>query len=164
MNSKLPYRSCVGIMLINSQGLVWVGRRIAKPHDRYDAHIWQMPQGGIDAGEVPEEAAFRELAEETGVVSAKILGESEGWINYDLPEHLIGKALKGRFRGQTQKWFAMKFDGDELEIDIAEKAEHKAEFDAWRWEQARELPGLIVEFKRPVYDQVIREFAHLIEQ
>ena len=162
LNPELPYRPCVGIMLINGQGNVWIGRRIAKPHDRHDAHIWQMPQGGIDDGELPEDAAFRELAEETGVVSTEIIGESKDWIKYDLPEHLVGKVLGGRYRGQTQKWFAMRFLGDEKEINIAEKAEHKAEFDDWRWEHADALPGLIVPFKKAVYAQVIKEFAHLI--
>lgn len=162
MNIELPYRPCVGITLINDKGLVWIGRRIAKSHDRQLDHIWQMPQGGIDKGEEPQAAAFRELSEETGVVNAEIIGESKDWINYDLPAHLIGKALKGRYRGQTQKWFAMKFTGEVSEIDIAEKAAHKAEFDDWRWEQPSALPGLIVDFKRHVYEQVVKEFAHLV--
>ena len=149
-------------MLINSHGLVWIGRRIAKSHDRYARHVWQMPQGGIDEGEEPETAAFRELSEETGVTSTKILGETKGWVNYDLPDHLIGNALKGQHRGQTQKWFAMQFQGKDDEVNILEKQEHKAEFDDWRWEQASVLPGLIVSFKRHVYEEVIREFAHLV--
>ena len=161
MADELPYRPCVGIMLINIQGLVWVGRRIAKRHDKFDAHIWQMPQGGIDKGEEPNVAAFRELMEETGVVSAEIIGESKDWINYDLPTHLIGKALKGRYRGQTQKWFAMGFKGDHSEINIDGLGEQKAEFDEWRWEQPGALVQLIVDFKKPVYEHVIKEFSHL---
>ena len=161
MADELPYRPCVGIMLINIQGLVWVGRRIAKRHDKFDTHIWQMPQGGIDKGEEPNVAAFRELMEETGVVSAEIIGESKDWITYDLPKHLIGKALKGRYRGQSQKWFAMRFNGDEREINIDEKAEQKAEFDDWRWEQPNALVDQIVDFKKRVYERVIKEFSHL---
>lgn len=148
-------------MLINTDGLVWIGRRIAKPHDRSDANVWQMPQGGIDKGESPEEAAYRELAEETGVTSVDVIGESRDWIQYDLPSHLIGKALKGRYRGQKQKWFAMRFRGADDEIDILEKDQHKAEFDAWRWEKSAALPDLIVSFKQEVYRQIVRDFAHL---
>ena len=162
MAVELPYRPCVGIMLINTQGLVWVGRRIAKSHDNFDAHIWQMPQGGIDKGEEPNVAALRELKEETGVVSAEIIGESKDWINYDLPGHLVGKALRGKYRGQTQKWFAMGFKGDQSEINIDGQAEQKAEFDEWRWDQPDALVRQIIDFKKPVYRQVIKEFAHLI--
>ncbi len=160
--NRLPYRPCVGIFLINAQGLVWIGRRIAKPHDRHDAHVWQMPQGGIDDGEDPEGAALRELREETGVVTTEILAETKEWVNYDLPDHLLGKALKGRYCGQTQKWFAMRFLGTDDEVNILEKPGHKAEFDAWRWEQASVLPELIVEFKRHVYEEVVKEFSHLL--
>lgn len=160
--TKLPLRPCVGIMLINKSGLVWIGRRIAKPHDAPDQFVWQMPQGGIDEGEEPAEAALRELTEETGITSVSILAESNGWLSYELPLDLQGKALKGKYRGQTQKWYAMRFEGEEGEIDIAEKPEHKAEFDQWKWEQSASLPGLIVPFKRQVYQDVISEFrAHL---
>lgn len=157
--TKLPLRPCVGIMLINKGGLVWIGRRISKPHDDPDQFVWQMPQGGIDEGEAPEAAAIRELTEETGITSVTILAESKGWLSYELPLDLQGKALKGKYRGQTQKWFAMRFEGDEAEIDITEKPEQKAEFDQWKWEQSASLPGLIVPFKRQVYQDVISEFS-----
>lgn len=159
---SLPLRPCVGIMLLNKQGKIWIGRRIAKPHDNRGDHIWQMPQGGIDEGETPETAALRELAEETGVSSVSILKEASDWFSYELPTDLIGKALKGKYRGQTQKWFAMRLEGQENEINIAEKPGQKAEFDQWRWSEAEPLPNLIVPFKRRVYEQVIREFAHLL--
>lgn len=158
----LPLRPCVGIMLLNSSRKVWIGRRITKAHDDLNALIWQMPQGGIDEGEAPEEAAFRELEEETGVTHARILQISEGWHDYELPKELWGKALKGRYRGQTQKWFAMEFTGSEDEIDIGEKPTQKAEFDEWKWETSDKLPGLIIPFKRKVYSAVIDEFSELL--
>ncbi len=116
----LPYRPCVGIMVLNASGLVWAGRRIAEPDSELSNtdQLWQMPQGGIDKGEEPYPAAVRELYEETGMRSVKLLAEAPGWINYDLPEHLIGVALKGKYRGQTQKWYAFRFEGDEGEIAI----------------------------------------------
>ena len=112
---------------------MWVGRRRPKWAGDGSAHIWQMPQGGISAGEGARAAALRELEEETGVASVELLAEAPGWFTYDLPEELLGIALKGRYRGQRQKWFAMRFVGDESEIDIAPRNGHKAEFDAWRW-------------------------------
>lgn len=161
--SGLPYRPCAGVMLLNSQGLVWVGQRIRKPHDEEDSKTWQMPQGGIDKGEEPLAAAKRELFEETGVSSVEVIGETENWLTYDLPDNLIGQVLKGKYCGQKQKWFAMRFLGTDEEIDIAEKPEHKAEFDAWRWVDVKELPGLIVPFKRKVYEQVIENFVGLTD-
>jgi len=158
----LPLRPCVGIMLLNAEKKVWIGRRITKAHDDPDALIWQMPQGGIDKGEAPLEAALRELEEETGVTSARILKESTGWHDYELPKNMWGTALKGKYRGQTQKWFAMEFDGSEDEIDIGEKPTQKAEFDEWKWEISDELPGLIIPFKRKVYSAVIEEFSELL--
>ncbi len=155
----LPYRPCVGIMLINRRGLVWVGRRRPKWAGDKSAHIWQMPQGGIDAGEAAEEAALRELEEETGVTSVELLAQAPGWFTYDLPDELLGIALKGRYRGQRQKWFAMRFKGEETEIDIAPRRGHKAEFDDWRWAPAAELPRLIMPFKRQVYSDVVATFA-----
>ena len=163
----LPYRPCVGVMVLNHQGLVWAGRRISEGNTEFDGspQLWQMPQGGIDKGEDPLGAAYRELYEETGIRSVTLLGQSKGWINYDLPSHLLGIGLKGKYRGQTQRWFAFRFEGEETEIQInPPPGGHSAEFDAWEWKPMNELPGLIVPFKRAVYDQVVAEFAHLSEQ
>ena len=160
LNQDLPYRPCVGIMLINRDGLVWVGRR-RRPKwvgDRF-GHIWQMPQGGIGSGETERAAALRELEEETGVQSVAIIAEAPSWLSYELPNELLGIALKGRYRGQRQKWFAMRFLGKESEIDISPRNGHKAEFEAWRWAKMSELPELIVPFKRQVYCDVVSIFA-----
>ncbi|UUP17507.1 RNA pyrophosphohydrolase [Nitratireductor thuwali] len=161
---ELPYRPCVGIMVLNDAGDVWAGRRIVEPKGEMDGAtmLWQMPQGGIDEGEDPLEAAKRELYEETGMKSVSLLAEAPGWINYDLPEHLIGIALKGKFRGQTQKWFAFRFEGDESEIEInPPPGGHEPEFDAWAWKPMDALPGLIVPFKRRLYEDVVAAFRHL---
>ena len=158
--SDLIYRPCVGVMLINPMGLVWLGRRADKPNDEGGGQWWQMPQGGIDKGEDPEEAAIRELAEETAVTSAKVIAEAPDWYKYDLPRHLIGKSWGGKYRGQTQKWYALAFTGKDAEIDIAHPG-HKPEFVEWRWEPMKNLPELIIPFKRKVYERVVREFAHL---
>ncbi|MBX4925504.1 RNA pyrophosphohydrolase [Rhizobium binae] len=160
----LPYRPCVGVMILNRDGLVWAGRRIPDGNSEYDGspQLWQMPQGGIDKGEDPLDAAYRELYEETGIRTVTLLAEARHWINYDLPPALIGIGLKGKFRGQTQRWFAFRFEGDESEIAInPPPGGHDPEFDAWEWKPMQELPGLIVPFKRAVYDQVIAEFRHL---
>jgi putative (di)nucleoside polyphosphate hydrolase len=154
------YRRCVGAMLINKAGLVWVGRRFDKQNDEGTGHWWQMPQGGIDKGEEVRAAALRELAEETAVTSAEIIAESSRWYNYDLPEHLIGKSWNGKYRGQTQKWVALRFTGDDAEIDLCPPGQ-KQEFDQWRWAHMDELLALIVPFKRQVYEQVLAEFRHL---
>ncbi len=161
---SLPYRPCVGLMVLNRAGLVWAGRRIVIPGDEMDGatQLWQMPQGGIDKGEDPVEAAVRELYEETGMKSVSLLEEASDWINYDLPPHLVGIALKGKYRGQTQKWFAYRFEGDESEIAInPPPGGHTAEFDRWEWKPMAELPGLIVPFKRKVYEEVVAAFRHL---
>lgn len=156
----MPYRPCVGVALFNRAGKVWIGRRYGKANDEGKGHWWQMPQGGIDAGEDPAAAALRELKEETGVTSAEVIAEAPGWLSYDLPEHLIGVAWKGRYRGQKQKWFACRFVGEDSEIDISGIG-HKPEFDRWRWAAIDELPGLIVPFKRDVYVQVVATFRPL---
>ena len=151
----LPYRPCVGIMLVNKDGRIWIGDRI-NPSKPDSTITWQMPQGGIDAGETPAEAAARELLEETGTDRAEIVLESAHWYNYDLPAAVVGKALKGKYRGQTQRWFLMRFTGDDNNIDIA--ADEHQEFSQWRWADVDELVELIVDFKRPVYERVVAEF------
>jgi putative (di)nucleoside polyphosphate hydrolase len=147
-------------MLLNKQGLVWIGRRFQKQNDDGVGHWWQMPQGGIDAGEDPAVAAARELEEETAVRSAEIIAEAPDWYKYDLPEHLIGRSWKGKYRGQTQKWFAARFTGKDSEINLAPPG-HKQEFDHWRWAKMSEVIDLIVPFKKPVYEKVIAAFRHL---
>ncbi len=157
---EISYRPCVGVALFNREGKVWIGRRHDKGNDEGKGHWWQMPQGGIDKDEDPADAALRELKEETGVTSAEMIAEALGWLTYDLPEHLIGIAWKGRYRGQKQKWFACRFLGEDSEVDISGIG-HKAEFDKWRWAAIDELPGLIVPFKRDVYVQVVAAFRPL---
>jgi putative (di)nucleoside polyphosphate hydrolase len=160
----LPYRPCVGVMILNGDGLVWAGRRIAIPDGEMEGatNLWQMPQGGIDHGETAQEAAKRELYEETGIQSASLIAEAPNWFHYDLPTNLIGIALKGKYRGQAQKWFAFRFEGHESEITInPPPSGHTAEFDAWAWKPMRELPELIVPFKRKLYEDVVATFAHL---
>jgi putative (di)nucleoside polyphosphate hydrolase len=150
---SLGYRPCVGIMLLNAVNEVFVAQRIDAI-----AEAWQMPQGGIDKGEEPAEAAMRELLEEIGTNNAEIIAEHPEWIPYDLPEHLVGRLWKGRYRGQTQKWFAMRFLGDDADIDI-DTAE--PEFNAWRWAPMGDLVDLAVPFKRHVYADLVEAFGHL---
>jgi putative (di)nucleoside polyphosphate hydrolase len=157
---SLPYRPCAGIVVLNRAGLAFIGRRIDGPEHVNATHAWQMPQGGIDPGEEPRAAAARELREETNISSVEWLGEVTDWLSYDIPRDIIGLAWQGRYRGQTQKWFAVRFAGDESEIDIAHPAgAHQAEFSAWRWEPLQNVPDLVVPFKRQVYERVVREFA-----
>lgn len=153
--ADLPYRPCVGIMVLNAQNQVFVARRIDQARSGRGDQAWQMPQGGIDPGETPRAAAMRELAEETGIRDVEILAESDDWLAYDLPDHLIGRLWGGRYRGQTQKWFAARFTGDDASIDLAA---HNPEFDAWQWVSLDALPRLIVPFKRDVYERVVAEF------
>lgn len=150
--STLPYRPCVGIMLINKDGDIFVARRVDTPG------AWQMPQGGIDEGESAGVAALRELEEEIGTGKAVLLAESNQWLSYDLPPNLLGKVWGGKYRGQTQKWVACRFTGVDADINL--ETEHP-EFDAWQWVSVEELPRMIVPFKRAIYDAVVQEFRHL---
>lgn len=157
------YRPCVGVMLLNKDGLVWVGRRLQvdEQDDEGVGKWWQMPQGGVDKGEDGPTAALRELAEETGVQSAEIIEEAPSTYKYDLPDELVGVAWKGKFRGQEQRWFALRFIGQDNEVDISGIG-HAAEFDEWMWVEMAKLPELIVPFKRKVYLGVVNDFKHLV--
>lgn len=162
--SQLPYRPCVGVMLLNTEGLAFVGRRAErKGASEGEGQWWQMPQGGMDEGETAEEAARRELWEETGVQSAQFFAQAQDWLLYDLPSELVGVAWKGRYRGQKQMWFAARFEGEESEIDLGPRPGHKAEFDAWRWVPMADLPDLVVPFKREVYTAVVAAFTPVVE-
>ncbi|TDE38991.1 RNA pyrophosphohydrolase [Antarcticimicrobium sediminis] len=151
--AKLPYRPCVGVMLMNAAGHIFVGQR----KDRFE-EAWQMPQGGVEKGEAPRTAALRELWEETGVTAdlVEIVAESAQWLPYDLPHDLVPQIWKGRYRGQEQKWFLMRFHGDDEQVNIA--TEHP-EFSTWCWQDPAHLVERIVPFKRVVYEKVVEEFA-----
>jgi len=156
---SLPYRPCAGMMVLNRAGLVFIGRRSSGPEHIDATHVWQMPQGGIDRGEDPYNGALRELYEETNISSVEKLGEIAEWLVYDLPREIVGQAWKGKFRGQKQKWYALRFTGLESEINIASPAGgHKPEFIDWRWVAMSKLPELVVPFKRQTYERVVAEF------
>jgi putative (di)nucleoside polyphosphate hydrolase len=169
LRATLPYRDCVGIALFNERGQVFIGRR--KPEDDPEdssehGSPWQMPQGGIDKGEKPIDAAVRELYEETNVRSVRLIAEAPGWIHYDLPDDALGIALKGKYRGQRQRWFAFAFTGedDEVDVEYPGNGRFRAEFDAWRWEMLARTPDLIVPFKHDAYIAVVKAFAHLPQE
>lgn len=155
----LPYRVGVGIMLVNRFGQVWLGRRRPKWIDDRSGFIWQMPQGGLMEREDTEAAALRELLEETGVRNVEILARTPGWLSYELPPELLGVALKGRYRGQRQQWFAMRFTGPDSEVCIKPARGRKAEFDGWRWAYAAEAAELVIPYKRALYEQILQEFS-----
>jgi putative (di)nucleoside polyphosphate hydrolase len=157
----LPYRPCVGLTVINRAGLVFIGRRTQGPEHIDEIHAWQMPQGGIDDGEDPWPAGLRELYEETNIRSVERLGAIDDWLMYDIPREIVGRAWAGKYRGQMQRWFALRFTGDDREIDVAAPGggAHEPEFVEWRWEKMQNLPNLVVPFKRPTYERVVREFA-----
>ncbi len=154
---SLPYRPNVGAVLFARDGRVLIARRADMPNAESPAGGWQLPQGGLDEGEDPRVAVMRELAEEIGTDRAEIIGEHPDWLTYDLPPELVGVAWRGRWRGQTQKWFALRFTG--RDVDIRLDADPHPEFDAWRWALLAELPGLAVGFKRPIYEVLARDFV-----
>jgi putative (di)nucleoside polyphosphate hydrolase len=150
-------------MVLNIAGRVFIGQRSGGPEHIDATHVWQMPQGGIDPGEDPWPAALRELYEETSIRSVERVGEIKDWLTYDIPPDIIGQAWGGKYRGQTQKWFAVRFTGDDSEINISSPGggAHDPEFIAWKWEPMANLPGLVVPFKQLVYERVVTEFAKL---
>jgi putative (di)nucleoside polyphosphate hydrolase len=155
--SKLDYRKNVGMILTNAKGHIFAGKRLDNKTD-----AWQMPQGGIDKGEAPETAAFRELTEETGINpnNARLLGSTAGWLSYDIPVELIPQLWNGQFRGQKQKWFAFEFLGEDSDINIATE---EPEFSEWAWKSKDDLLSSIVPFKVEVYQKVFLELGHLIK-
>lgn len=153
----LPYRPNVGAALFNADGLVFVARRADLPNAEGAAGGWQLPQGGIDAEEEPGAAVLREMEEEIGTAQATVLGEHPEWLTYDLPPELVGRALGGRFRGQRQRWFALRFTGGDADIRL--DLDPHPEFDAWRWAPLAELPSMAVGFKRPIYEVLAQSFA-----
>tara|TARA_B100000242_G_scaffold294197_1_gene275412 strand:+ start:6198 stop:6713 length:516 start_codon:yes stop_codon:yes gene_type:complete len=161
IKNKLKMRKAVGIILMRDDGLVWTGKRKDGPGIRSgEKKLWQMPQGGIDQGEKPIDAAYRELEEETGTKSAKILFEHKSWFEYELPNELIGKVIRG-FKGQRQKWFLMKFTGNDSEFNLNK---HTPEFDEWMWRDLSTMPNLVVDFKKKLYEELVKEFTEEISK
>lgn len=152
---ELPYRRGVGAVLFAPSGLVFVARRIDTPGD-----AWQLPQGGVDEGEKPRRAVLRELKEEIGTDRAEIIARSADWYTYDLPETLVGRVWGGKYRGQRQRWFALRFLGTDADIDLRGQEAH-AEFDDWKWAPIESLPSMAVDFKRALYAGLAAEFSHL---
>jgi putative (di)nucleoside polyphosphate hydrolase len=161
---SLPYRPCAGMTVLNRAGHVFIGRRTGGPEHVDATHVWQMPQGGIDADEDPYRAALRELYEETSIRSVDKLGEIADWLHYDIPSRLASDAWNGKYRGQKQKWFAFRFTGADGEVNIHQPGGggHKPEFIEWRWAPMKDLPDLVVPFKRQTYDRVVHEFSRFI--
>ena len=148
---NLPYRPCIGAMILNTKNQAFVAKRVDNDRD-----AWQMPQGGIDAGETPEEALFRELKEEIGTNNVSIIARADDWLHYDIPDIYIPRFWNGRYRGQKQRWFLVRFNGadDEINIDTV-----KPEFSTWKWTDPHSIPEHIVAFKRPLYEDVLKAFA-----
>ncbi len=159
---NMPYRDCAGCVVFNANGKVLVCERKSNKQGK---HVWQFPQGGIDSFEEPIDAALRELYEETSIKSTSLITAASDWIYYDLPDEYLGVALKGKFRGQRQKWFALLFEGNEKEINVIEPAngKFKAEFSNWRWVKLKQTPDLIVPFKRQAYEQIVASFEHIVK-
>jgi len=155
-----PYRKGVGIVLFNPSGRVWIGKRIIKPGQEIE-NYWQLPQGGIDDGENPEKAVFRELEEETGTTKARIIRPARDWFRYDLPAELQGHVWGGKYRGQKQQWFALKYGGDDTDFNLNRHSE--PEFSEWCWTDFHRLPELIVPFKIKMYTEIINEFSDIAD-
>lgn len=153
MSNILPLRTGVGVIVINKDNKVFVGKRKDNPVDK-----WQMPQGGVDKGEELVDAMRRELKEETSIKNIEIIKEIDGWLDYELPKNLLGKIWKGRYRGQKQKWFIVKFLGEESEINITTK---RPEFIEWKWVERSQLPNIIVDFKKNVYERLVVELKNI---
>ncbi|WP_316861953.1 RNA pyrophosphohydrolase [uncultured Cohaesibacter sp.] len=164
-NKDLPYRDCVGICVFNKNNQVWIGKRVSAAELENSPYCWQMPQGGIDKGEEPLEAAIRELYEETSIKHVSLLQEASDWLYYDFPDDIVKAGKVGKYKGQRQRWFAFRFEGDEEEIEVISpaKGKHPQEFEDWRWGDLTTTPDLIVPFKRDVYEKVVAAFLNLVE-